>query len=218
MTKTKKRRRKTQPQLRFNPFAWSKLRFLRDRGDSEIGGFGVSSAKNPLLVQDICLLRQRCTTVTVAFDDESVADYFDRMVDRELSPDRFARIWIHTHPGDCPLPSPTDEATFARVFGHTDWSVMAILARNDASFARLKFGTWPGGSWRIPVSVDFESEFSASDHDDWQREYQENVVVEKPLLAKRPIVPEERLCPPDWPYTHWQCEELQHDELGLAPL
>jgi len=29
------------PTLRFSPYAWAKLLYLRDRGDSEVGGFGI---------------------------------------------------------------------------------------------------------------------------------------------------------------------------------
>src|ERR1043165_8792121 len=84
--KLKKQRMKTrsmaaspplQPSLRFNPFAWAKLLYLRDRGDTEIGGFGLSAADDPLLVVDIVTVKQRCTPVTVAFDDSAVADLFD---------------------------------------------------------------------------------------------------------------------------------------------
>src|SRR5262245_8509285 len=41
--------------LRFSPTAWAKLVFLRDTGDSEIGGFGISRADDLLLVEDLSL-------------------------------------------------------------------------------------------------------------------------------------------------------------------
>ena len=41
----------------------------------------------------------------------------------------------------------TDEETFARVFGRTDWAVMFILARQGQSYARLRFHVGPGGDW-----------------------------------------------------------------------
>lgn len=126
----KPRSRQTpRPSLRFSPFAWAKLLFLRDCGDTEIGGFGLSAPDDLLLVVDILPVKQRCTPVTVAFDDKAVADLFDDLVDQGIPPERFGRIWIHTHPGECPLPSITDEATFRRAFGGADWSVMAIVAQ-----------------------------------------------------------------------------------------
>jgi proteasome lid subunit RPN8/RPN11 len=172
--------------LTFTPTAWSKLRFLRDLGPTEIGGFGVSHPDDLLRVEDIVLVKQSCSIVTVAFYDDAVADYFDRMVDQGLQPEQFARIWLHSHPGSCPQPSAVDEATFTRVFGRNDWSIMGIVARNDATYARLRYRVGPGGSWEIPVRVDFSSPFSGSDHDAWREEYSACVVTEKqgfPLLA-----------------------------------
>jgi len=55
------------------------------------------------------LVGQTCSGASVSFDDGSVADFFDVQVDRGLPPSRFARIWAHTHPGDCPRPSAVDE-------------------------------------------------------------------------------------------------------------
>ena len=104
------------PVLRFTPLAWAKLVFLRDCGRSEIGGFGISSFDDPMLVQDVQLVRQRCTIATVEFDDEAVADFFDEQVDQGRTPGEFGRLWLHTHPGDSPLPSGTDEDTLDRCF------------------------------------------------------------------------------------------------------
>src|SRR5947209_14095353 len=47
--------------------------------------------------------------------------------------EQFARLFMHTHPGNSPQPSATDEETFARVFGRCDWAVMFILARDRKS-------------------------------------------------------------------------------------
>ena len=157
--------------------------YLRDRGETEIGGFGLAAADDPLLINDIVTVRQRTTITTVAFDDVAVADLFDELVDQGLKPEQFGRVWIHTHPGNCPLPSSVDEATFRRVFGRTDWSVMAIVARNDASFARLSFHVGPGGALEIPVRVDYGQPFAGTDVAAWEQEYMANVVVANlPLL------------------------------------
>ena len=121
----------SNPPLRLTPYAWAKLLHLRDLGSTEVGGFGISSAENLLLVEDVCLVTQHCTEVTVRFDDPAVADFFDAQVDAGLPPQRFARIWIHTHPGKSPHPSQTDEETFARCFGASDWAVMSSSAPNN---------------------------------------------------------------------------------------
>ena len=119
-----------QPVLRFTPTAWSKLLFFRDRGPTEIGGFAVTEPNDLLRVVDFVTVKQDVTVASVAFDDNAVADFFDAQVDAGRKPDQFARIWAHTHPGNSPEPSHTDEETFHRVFGHCEWAVMFILAQN----------------------------------------------------------------------------------------
>jgi len=120
-------RQRKQPTLRFNPYAWAKLLYLRDHGPTEIGGFGLSAEDDLLLVTDICLVRQFCTAISVRFDDTAVADFFDLQVEDGLKPQRFARLWLHTHPGASAEPSSTDEETFARCFGGADWALMVRL-------------------------------------------------------------------------------------------
>lgn len=175
-----------RPSLRFSPYAWAKLVYLRDRGETEIGGFGLSAEDDPLAVIDVLTVKQKCTPVTVAFDDAAVADLFDELVDQGIRPERFGRVWIHTHPGDCPLPSSTDEETFDRAFGRTDWSVMAVLAFGGASYARLSFHSGPGGALKIPVRVDYGQSFEASDWEAWEQEYVDHVVA-APLFQPLPV-------------------------------
>jgi hypothetical protein len=141
--------------LVFAPLAWLKLMMFLHAGDTEVGGFAVSSADDPLYVDDLVLVRQMTTPVSVEFDDAAVADCFDRCVDAGLPPRRFGRIWCHTHPGECPRPSGTDERTFARAFGRCDWSVMFIVGRTGRTYARLAFAAGPGGSVELEVAVDW---------------------------------------------------------------
>ena len=69
------------PALRFSPTAWAKLLFLRDYGGTEVGGFGIAAKGDLLFVEDIQLVEQECSWAHVAFDDDSVADFFDQQVD-----------------------------------------------------------------------------------------------------------------------------------------
>ena len=62
--------RKMMLPLRLTPYAWAKLLWLRDLGETEVGGFGISAAGDLLLVEDVCLVRQSCTAVTVKFADD----------------------------------------------------------------------------------------------------------------------------------------------------
>ena len=172
--------RPRQPTLKFNPTAWAKLLFLRDLGPTEVGGFGISAADDLLRIEDVQLVRQSCTSVTVHFDDAAVADFFDSQVDRGLPPSRFGRVWIHTHPGSSATPSLRDEETFARSFGSVDWAVMFIIAQEGQTYARLRFNIGPGGSMEIPVAVDFSRDFPASNQVAWMAEYDQCVLPPQP--------------------------------------
>ncbi len=162
------------PQLRFTPTAWAKLLYLRDWGDTEVGAFGICPQES-LLVQDIRLVQQTCTYTTVAFEDGAVADFFDEQVDAGRSPEQFARVWIHTHPGSCPQPSLTDENTFARVFGQANWAVMFILACGGQTYTRLRFNGDPAAEMLLETAIDYRHEFGGSDFESWEQEYLEFV-------------------------------------------
>ncbi len=149
--------------------------FLRDAGETEIGGFGICRPDALLDVEDFVVVPQRTTAVSVVFDDRAVADFFEDQVLQGRRPEEFARIWIHTHPGRCPQPSATDEATFARVFGPCDWALMFILAQGGATSARLAWNVGPRGAIEIPIAVDYSRPFPGSDHAAWQAEYDRDV-------------------------------------------
>ncbi|MCA8990747.1 MAG: hypothetical protein KDA88_02150 [Planctomycetaceae bacterium] len=143
-------------------------------------------------------MQQTCDWAYVAFADESVADFFDDQIDAGRHPAEFARIWLHTHPGDCPEPSAVDEETFASVFGSTDWSVMFILARGGASYARLRLNGGLSLDVKLRVEVDYSAEFPASDLVTWEAEYhqhvQQQVAVPRPRKGrKRGDIPMELL-------------------------
>jgi len=152
----KQRRHNRRTALRLSPLAWLKLRLFLHAGDTEVGFFGISHPEDLLYIQDLAVPKQSTTCVSVSFDDVSVADYFDDCTDAGIMPARCGRIWIHTHPGVSPEPSSVDEETFARVFGKCDWAVMAIVAREGATYARLSFSAGPGGNVPIPIEVDWE--------------------------------------------------------------
>ena len=163
------------PVLRLGPTAWAKLLYFRDRGPTEIGGFGISAPDDLLLLEDFVTVRQDAAVAGVRFDDNAVADFFDAQVDAGRRPEQFARVWLHSHPGDSPQPSLTDEETFQRVFGQCQWTVMFIVARGGKSYARLRFNVGPGGQVVIPVEVDYCRPFGPSDPEAWEAEYQANI-------------------------------------------
>lgn len=183
------RRLSESPQaLTFAPLAWLKLQYFCHAGETEIGGFGVSAANDLLYIEDFMTVRQHVSSFTVRFEDAAVADWFDQCVDRGLSVNRCARIWLHTHPGSSVTPSGTDEETFARVFGRCDWSVMFILGRTGETYARLAFAAGPGGELLLPVQVDWSAWPRAladaakplpAQMDQWQQEYHANIQVDR---------------------------------------
>jgi len=168
--------------LRFTPTAWAKLLFFRDYSDTEVGGFAVTSPDDLLLVMDFVPVKQEVTMASVSFDDAAVAEFFDAQVDQGRKPEQFARIWLHTHPGNSPSPSSTDEGTFARVFGKCQWAVMFILAQQGKTYARLRFNIGPGGHIAIPVEVDFGVPFGPSRFEAWEAEYKATISPERASL------------------------------------
>ena len=116
--------RPAKPVLRFSPTAWAKLLFFRDRGETEISGFGITDHDDLLYVTEFLTIKQDTTIASISLDDEAVADFFESQVEAGRQPQQFFRIWCHSHPGDSPEPSGTDHETFHRVFGRCDWAVM----------------------------------------------------------------------------------------------
>jgi proteasome lid subunit RPN8/RPN11 len=167
--------RPKQPTLRFSPTAWAKLLYFRDKSENEVGGFAVTEPDDLLSVTEVLTVKQEVSWVSVKFDDEAVGQFFDEQVDLGRKPEQFARLWLHTHPSDCPNPSATDEATFKRVFGGCQWAVMCVVAQDGSVYARLSFNIGPGGQVLIPVEVDYSQPFAGSDHEGWDKEYETNV-------------------------------------------
>jgi len=165
----------TIPALRFSPTAWAKLLYFRDRSENEVGGFGVTKPDDLLFVTEFIAVKQEVSCVSIKFDDEAVSKLFDEQVDLGRKPEQFARLWLHTHPGDSPEPSSTDEQTFKRVFGSCQWAVMFVLAQDGSTYARLSFNIGPGSQILIPIEVDYSQEFGPSVHELWDAEYAANI-------------------------------------------
>jgi len=171
---------KTEPKrlaLRFSPTAWAKLLYFRDKSDNEVGGLGITEQDDLLFVKEFVTVKQEVSCVSVRFDDQAVADYFDMQVDLARKPEQFARIWLHSHPGDSPVPSATDETTFQRVFGACQWAVMFVIAQNNNTHVRLSFNVGPGGQVLIPTEVDYTEDFGGSDRELWDTEYAANITA-----------------------------------------
>jgi len=171
----KKIKRNRKIALRFSPTAWAKLLYFRDVSDNEVGGFGITEPDDLLFVTEFVTVKQQVTCVSVKFDDEAVANFFEDQVDLGRKPEQFARLWLHSHPADSPEPSSIDESTFGRVFGNCQWAVMFIVSQNNRTYAKLSFNVGPGGQILIPVEIDYNKDFSSSDRRTWDTEYKKNV-------------------------------------------
>jgi hypothetical protein len=113
------------------------------------------------------------------------------------------------------VPAPSTKPR-SRVFGAFHWSVMFILARGGATYARLQFRVGPGGSWEIPVAVDYSQPFPATDQEAWRR-YFEMLVAAEPdwdfadnFFSRRP--------PDDWPFHPDEWEEFLNGTTDLESL
>ena len=186
---------------------------FRDRDQVEVGGFGISSADDLLLVQEFVTVRQDVTGASTRFHDDAVADFFDAQVDAGRKPEQFARTWCHTHPGSSPEPSHTDEETFGRVFGGCEWAVMFVLGRTGKTHARLRFNVGPGGEGVVPVEVDYTQPFSASDHEAWEAEYRANIL---PTEWERPLVRNQQRETSDFG-TYGLADDLLEDFESMEP-
>ena len=72
--------------LRFTPYAWAKLLYLRDIGDTEVGMYGITPTEDPMLITDVKLVKQECTCATVELDTEDSGKFIERMLDDGLAP------------------------------------------------------------------------------------------------------------------------------------
>jgi len=161
--------------LRFSPTASAKLLYFRDKSDNEVGGFGITETDDLLCVREFVTVKQQVTAVSVKFDDEAVANFFEDQVDLGRKPEQFARIWLHSHPGDSPEPSVIDEETFERVFGNCEWAVLFVVAQDNKTYAKLSFNVGPGGQVLIPTGIAYTDDFGPSDHELWDTEYATNI-------------------------------------------
>lgn len=167
--------------IRFTPYAWAKLLFMRDRGSSEVGGYGISSIEDPLLVTDFRLVKQEAGMAHFEFDDEGLAEYAEEMAfENELQPAEFQRILIHTHPGSSAAPSGTDETNFDEKMSDCSWSIMFILAKGGQTTCALKYKN-PAIRVEIGCMIDFLEPFDASCQEEWEKEYEELVNIKKYL-------------------------------------
>lgn len=169
--------------LRFTAYAWSKFLHIQAIGNTEIAGYCITETTDPLLVTDFRLIKQQCSSVTFDLDENDIAEYQESMLDTGLTVWQACRILAHSHPGNCPNPSQTDEENFRKVFTSPDWAIMLIVADNGTTYCRLKVNVGPGVEKLLKVKVDFSHPFKASDEKSWDEEYKAKVTERKFLMT-----------------------------------
>lgn len=162
--------------LYYTPYAFAKLIYMRDIENAEVGGWGITAEGSPLVVRDFMLCPQEVGSASVDFDDDGLVQFFDKMAHKyKLQPFQFSRIWIHTHPGSSASPSGTDETTFTNALAQSNYAIMAILAKNGNTYARLQLKEPFTIQQEMNTAVHWGATFPQSKKDDWQKEYEENV-------------------------------------------
>lgn len=166
-------------QLRFTPYAYAKIQHLRDKGGTEVAGYGICE-RELLLVTDFRMVPQECSVAFVEMDGEGMLDLMAEYKAKGLNMEQVGRIWIHTHPGNSAKPSGTDENTFKSLWGDCSWSVMAILAKGGDTYARLQYQSRPPEflkahslqSVTMEWAIDYDEPFQGSDKESWDAEYE----------------------------------------------
>jgi len=163
------------PVLRFTPYSWAKLKYLCHVGKTEIAGYGITGTEDPLLVTDFLLIKQECTSASFEFDEKDSNDFIDKMMDLGIPPWACQRILIHTHPGESPDPSQTDEENFDKYFSHPHWAIFFILAKGGKTYCRIRHNVGPGIEVYLKTDIDYSMAFPGSNFEKWEEEYKNNV-------------------------------------------
>lgn len=168
-------------ELRWSAYAWAKLLFMRDKGSTEVAGFGIAGDPlKPNLITDFKTVKMKtASAASFEFDDIALSDFqIDHSHVAKMAHDQFWRVWVHTHPGNSATPSVVDWNTFNGVFGDVTWQVMMILARGGEVSALFRQRLPVPLAFQCAVIQDFAIPGPATDdaaRAAWDEEYTRNV-------------------------------------------
>ena len=162
-------------ELRLTPYAWAKLIWMRDKGNTEVAGYATTATDDPLLVTDFRLIKQECTMETFDLDTNDIAEDMERTLDAGLMPWMTHNILCHTHPSNDTTPSSVDEDNFEKAFSHPNWAIMLIIGQDGSAYCRLKMNTGPGTISLLNVVIEYGVPFNGSNPTEWEKEYKAKV-------------------------------------------
>ena len=111
-----------------------------------------------------------------------MSDYIEEMSSK-YSPAQCFRIFVHTHPGDCPKPSSTDWETFNSLMSSYPWFGMLIFAKNQDYYFYMKFTQGPGISADVDLEIDWGVPCQAVDFEHLESEYTKKVSIKPKVSA-----------------------------------
>ena len=142
-------------------------------------------------------------------------------MDTGIQPWACQNVLIHSHPGNCPQPSGTDEENFKQAFSHPHWAIMFIIAKGGNIYCRLKINIGPGVVKDLKVEIDWSVPFYGSDFEAWDKEYKDKVRVKKFRMTGKEggitrscLTNDHKDNPLWWNDKHEQCT-LQQNELAM---
>lgn len=218
--------------LSFSPRAWAKLLYMRTKGKTEVGGFGICPYdEHPLYVDNFVLVGQDSGPVSVDHDSKDIIQHAKRF-GKELATHQYMGVWMHTHPGFSANPSGIDIAQCEAFKRDMKYFVMFILGNansgQDDVTCRLFIKTDLGYIEKdIPCRVAWEDYLTSLDMDDtydaWDQEY-ETLVRKKPKVIhvggttyenwkKRKKAEKKHSKEVDWDEIDWS-DKQQIDNLG----
>ena len=160
---------------------------MRDFGSTEVSGCCVTHPNNFLCITDFVMAAQECSATSTEMDGEDLLSLMYMMRDQGIDNERWARIWLHTHPGMSPNPSQTDEKEFASNYASQQWAIMAILSTDGRTYCRLKSNVGPTITKELQIRVanglwyddnHVELPFEGDDHlSRWAAEYCDKVHI-----------------------------------------
>lgn len=170
---------------KFTPYAYQKVIYLRDLGDTEVSFFCVVDENEPNVICDVQLVKQVGSVATTDMDGAGLTEYLSRMDDQGFSPGHCFRVWLHTHPGDSPEPSGTDWTQYEKLKTTYEypWFAMLIISRTGKKFGRMFFSQGPGGESEVKWDVDWGYPGEEVIFEDWDEEYKTYVEVSKPKIV-----------------------------------